>query len=603
MDDVLIKCISEFENAEKYRQDRRMIKIYMKYIDNQPDPQNFYQELYNQGIGTMVADLYIGWAYYYDAADNFKKTEEIFQKGLRARAQPLEDLENAHVHFGFSMSQRMLYKDEPNNQELFRNSLEERRTALTSLRTHKKRHVGTTRTGSAIKRERPGPVLQENAAVGGGNNVGIQVFKEEDDNTSSVPKNESIVKSLVDSLRTRENTCEPGPWNKARLGHKNGPLISENQELGFKIAEDDSTSAPIPYTIKTFHLGFQRPAKFVAKNRPQNHNWDTVPLVIPETLDPKVIPMYSKPFCYPGNGKEYSTEEYIGYKWFKTRGISNKFTLQYDPIWDDAYECGIRIPPNFACKNVKQDNHMEYLVPMQVDAEKGFAVNYEALKTVDSATGRVSDISHEENMAEKWRMNPRRYTGEMDMETDDLEETVIGERRASIMPRFSLMPGRQSILPERKSLFATNAPENLERNSLVFPRPSMENKTSEFKTPHVPGVNRKSILPKKSMLPPASNLSPIKDTSGLSESQNESSSEKQTIPPSQFEIFTDEKPTHFGAIRKDSLLLKRKIDTPDKSTSNKNVCASEYYLQFFLLFSFERKCIFFYSCFVVGLSY
>lgn len=593
----MIKCISVFEHVEKYQQDRRMIKIYMKYIDNQPNPQNLYEELYNQGIGTMVADLYIGWAYYYDAADNFKKAEEIYQKGLRTRPQPLEDLEHAHKQFGFSMSQRILYKDEPGNQQLFRSSLEERRTALTSLRTHKKRHVGTSRTGLALKSVRPGPLLQENVlgAVGGSNTV-VQVFKEEEESNDTasglLPKNESFVKSLVDNLRTRENTHEPSPWNKAKLGIKTGQLIAEPQQLGFKILEDNFSFTPIPYTIKTYDLGFQRPANFVAKNRVQKNDWDNVPLVIPEPIDPKGIPMYSKPFCYPGNGKEFSEEEYRGYRWFKNKGISNKFTLQYDPIWDDAVECGIRMSPNFAFKNLPQNSSMEYVVPMQEQPEVGFAVDYEALRIVDGATGRLTDMSNEELMAEKWTQNPKKYTHAMDIDTDNLDETVIGERRASIMPRFSMMPGRQSVLPERKSIMSdrksvilgrTSAmPENDQKTSVAMQRPSIGHSKLEFKTPQVPGISRKSVLPRKSIWPQSLNLSPIKDNSGLSESQNEEaltdivpSKDLPTSTP--FEIFSDEPSDcgSLGAIKKDSL-LKRKIDTPDKMVANKNLCTSKY---------------------------
>lgn len=138
LDEVVVSCIRTFETDKKYHQDRRMIRIFIKFIDTHPNPTSFYQELYNQGIGTMVADLYIGWAYYYEVVDNFKQTEEIFQKGLRARAEPLDELKNAHHQFCVSMSQRILYRDDPANQEEFRATMQDRRSALTSLRAHKK---------------------------------------------------------------------------------------------------------------------------------------------------------------------------------------------------------------------------------------------------------------------------------------------------------------------------------------------------------------------------------------------------------------------------------------------------------------------------------
>lgn len=32
MDDVLVKCLIKFENEDKYKQDHRMIKLYIKYV-------------------------------------------------------------------------------------------------------------------------------------------------------------------------------------------------------------------------------------------------------------------------------------------------------------------------------------------------------------------------------------------------------------------------------------------------------------------------------------------------------------------------------------------------------------------------------------------
>lgn len=32
MDDVLVQCLIKFENEEKYKQDHRMIKLYIKYV-------------------------------------------------------------------------------------------------------------------------------------------------------------------------------------------------------------------------------------------------------------------------------------------------------------------------------------------------------------------------------------------------------------------------------------------------------------------------------------------------------------------------------------------------------------------------------------------
>ena len=170
----------------------------------------------------MCAELYIAWAYYYDIADNFPKTEEIFRKGLDAHAQPHEELEQAHKHFCVSMSQRMLYKDE-NSKLKFLESMEEKRNALTSLKAHKKKHVGSIRTGAAVKSHMPGVVNQENVQPNFNGNpkntpIASQILIDNaTSHSSTVPPTQSIIKSIIGKAREQKNTHEPVPWNKDKM--------------------------------------------------------------------------------------------------------------------------------------------------------------------------------------------------------------------------------------------------------------------------------------------------------------------------------------------------------------------------------------------------
>lgn len=107
----------------------------------------------------MVSDFYIAWAYCYDLVDNTRKADEIFRRGIACRAQPLEDLQEAHQHFGFTVAQRLMYKDDDNIKEETNRQLHERRRALSSLKGHRRKQVvGTTRTGAAVKNLTPGIV-------------------------------------------------------------------------------------------------------------------------------------------------------------------------------------------------------------------------------------------------------------------------------------------------------------------------------------------------------------------------------------------------------------------------------------------------------------
>lgn len=107
----LEKCLTIFEHSEDYKQDIRVVKLWVKYIDLQPNPLNLYQILYQRNIGTQCSCFYIGWAHYYDSANAFKQAESVYNLGFQAKAEPYSELQDAHTKFRLSLSQRMLYDD------------------------------------------------------------------------------------------------------------------------------------------------------------------------------------------------------------------------------------------------------------------------------------------------------------------------------------------------------------------------------------------------------------------------------------------------------------------------------------------------------------
>ncbi|XP_058822243.1 YLP motif-containing protein 1-like [Topomyia yanbarensis] len=129
---ILEQCLSNFENFEIYKQDVRMVKLWMKFIDMQANPLNLYQFLYKKNVGTQCACFYIGWAHYYDAASAFKQAESIYNLGIQVKAQPMEELQEAQNKFRLSIAQRMLYND-ASSKKRSANTLVEQRQQITSL--------------------------------------------------------------------------------------------------------------------------------------------------------------------------------------------------------------------------------------------------------------------------------------------------------------------------------------------------------------------------------------------------------------------------------------------------------------------------------------
>lgn len=89
-------CLGKFEYDQRYLQDRRLCKLFIKYFDLQHNPLELFQLLYSRGFGTNFTDFYRAWAYYYEASGDFKRADHIFQLGFQANAQPPEELKLAY---------------------------------------------------------------------------------------------------------------------------------------------------------------------------------------------------------------------------------------------------------------------------------------------------------------------------------------------------------------------------------------------------------------------------------------------------------------------------------------------------------------------------
>lgn len=304
----------------------------------------------------MVADLYMCWAYYFEVLDNFARAEEIYQKGISARAEPLEDLKQSHMQFLVMVGERNLYRDEESNSK-FLAKMDEKRFALTSLHGQKKRNVvavGSVRTGVAIKELNPGVVLQENIQETKRQHGNVTVFAGESFMDTVEEPSTSQMKSVVDSaIKANENKREPGPWSSAKKGPQKCSLFPKkdkgNDDIGFDICEDSVDAIRIDESMPESD-GIQLPPGFVSKNNPQDEF--NVPLIIQEQT--AAVPEYLKHFCYPSSrvDQEFSPEEILAYRYWK-----NQINYQECRVVTEMEEFmdAINLPKYFASKNMCQD--------------------------------------------------------------------------------------------------------------------------------------------------------------------------------------------------------------------------------------------------------
>lgn len=63
--------------------------------------------MHAQGLCRGCADMYKAWAYYYEAAGDYKNADLIYKCGKQELAQPYEELEAAHQNFVISVGERV----------------------------------------------------------------------------------------------------------------------------------------------------------------------------------------------------------------------------------------------------------------------------------------------------------------------------------------------------------------------------------------------------------------------------------------------------------------------------------------------------------------
>lgn len=505
-------------------------------IDNEPNPSEFFELLYNQGIGTMVADLYLCWAHYYDYNNNFEKAESVYQKGIGAHAEPFELLKQAHLQFGFSMSQRLLYRDE-STKEKFRSTMDEQRQALTSLRAYRHRHVGSIRTGSAIKSVNPGRIGQSSSRTDR-SSQSVQVFSDENRATNdqagatalSPPRNvdqqTSVVQTLLSASKKQENLREPGPWSNVKVKISR-PFVAEtsNRKLPFDIMSDDDL---IPYPEeekKRFALGIQLPSGFISKNLAQT------PFDMPAHRDDEhkknSIPAYNKFMLFPNKSKSYSMEELHAYKWFSKKNITNNFTKVQDLVWGNGHSVPIRLPPHFQRSSLPQDAmQLPSFNPKEIleDGKKRFAFN------IDMVYAKDEEYSLEEIMRERW------LNGDlMGQRVNDMELTCAFDRRESIFSananrRSMALGGRKSILPKREESLPR---KSILRKSIAPPRLEIPQEEEEEEDQDV-------TLKSEMKLPSAEPIPSTSSTSREEVSILESTKMVINKEPVRFPVFEDE---------------------------------------------------------------
>lgn len=284
---LLEHCLGKFENDSRYTNDRRFCKLWIKYIDMFPNPLELYLMMKSKNLCTGCADFYKAWAYYYEAAGDFQKANNVFAEGKKNLAQPYDDLENAHKNLITAAGEHMLYG--PNE-----NRLQEKRQALTSLHTYRSGRVNNVRIPSANNGIVTVSNFHQNPP-----NTQLHVFEDQSaaSLTGGAPPR-SIITIAKRQEAPKENTLKAGPW--ATVPHKKRVLASQRPTgPGFIVHEDDSGECSVGCL----------PANLPPECLEDYSNWHVAIMNFPEEPSPKVVHGYPKHRVYIDPQTEFSIEE------------------------------------------------------------------------------------------------------------------------------------------------------------------------------------------------------------------------------------------------------------------------------------------------------
>ncbi|KFO27366.1 Mitotic checkpoint serine/threonine-protein kinase BUB1 [Fukomys damarensis] len=96
---LLEHLMKEFLDKKKYHSDPRFISYCLKFAEYNSDLHQFFEFLYNQGIGTQSSPLYISWAGHLEAQGQLQHASAIFRRGIQNQAEPRELLQQQYRLF------------------------------------------------------------------------------------------------------------------------------------------------------------------------------------------------------------------------------------------------------------------------------------------------------------------------------------------------------------------------------------------------------------------------------------------------------------------------------------------------------------------------
>jgi hypothetical protein len=130
---LLERCTCDLSHEEKYKNDIRFVKLWIEYADSVRTPGEIFSYMQSNKIGTQLSIFWIAWAFVAEKLENYKLTDQIFQKGLKKQAEPKDVLQKRYQQFQRRMARHYLNMAEEQEQSSSQPPPQPLRAALTAL--------------------------------------------------------------------------------------------------------------------------------------------------------------------------------------------------------------------------------------------------------------------------------------------------------------------------------------------------------------------------------------------------------------------------------------------------------------------------------------
>lgn len=156
---LLEHLMKEFLDKKRYHNDPRFINYCLKFAEFNSDLHQFFEFLYNQGIGTQSSPLYISWAGHLEAQGQLQQASAIFRRGIQNQAEPRELLQQQYRLFQTRLTETHL-PDQARTSEPLHNA-QILNQMVTSKSSPGKNSACTRKQGSECSRRVPSASAKE----------------------------------------------------------------------------------------------------------------------------------------------------------------------------------------------------------------------------------------------------------------------------------------------------------------------------------------------------------------------------------------------------------------------------------------------------------